>query len=303
MVAHTLARVKPRTLLSLGMGLLVTVSGGCVRSMETRETRALQNRSVTVLREAMQNQSAWLKVHAAEALVWNGHLEGVRETFLAEVPGAEPKYRIGVWRVLAQAVDGPEREAYIARIRGAFEDADGPDRLHAVETLAKLGESQRSDELERVAADGEGSMRAYARWVLANSGAASDEASLAELLDTDGAMRGTVGYALRFFPSVRPGTLAKLEQTARDQPVDSPARVYLLSAWCVHASPAEKPAVKRLLLGYLEDGEVGQKFETCMALARCGKTSDLPLLTRLLADPEPDVRIGAAHAILRIAAR
>ena len=50
-----------------------------------------------------------------------------------------PQYRVGIWRVLAQAASAQEeRKQYIEKIHNAY--LQGPDQLHALETLAKLKE-------------------------------------------------------------------------------------------------------------------------------------------------------------------
>ena len=54
---------------------------------------------------------------------------------------------------------------------------------------------------------------------------------------------------------------------------------------------------------YLSSGTNDEKYEVCAALAREGVDADALLLAPLLADASPDVRIGAAHAILKISQR
>ncbi|MCP4639485.1 MAG: hypothetical protein GY851_03590 [bacterium] len=264
---------------------------------------AIQARAVETLRLVMAEESEWIKVHAAEALLWDGHPSHVRSTFLPDLQNAGPKYRIGVWRVLAQAAaDDERRERYVARIREAFNDVDGPDRLHAAETLGKLGDSRNSDELRRVATEETGSLQGCAQWVLANSGKPEEEAALAALLANEDT-RVIAAYALRFFKTIKPETLDALEKVAGSVPADDKGRMHFLSAWYVHAPADRKPAVKALLLPYAQTGSVGEKLELGMALARCGDASDIPMLEAMLADPEADARVGAAHAILGIANR
>ena len=111
-------------------------------------TAEVHDKAVAELRDALRTETAWVRVHAAEALLRNGLPEGVEEVFLPEAETSPPKHRIGVWRVLAQGQQDPaKRERYIGRIRAAFLDLDGPDRLHAAETLGKLGDARRSTAL------------------------------------------------------------------------------------------------------------------------------------------------------------
>lgn len=284
--------------------LLLFACGGAVAENEPPMVpKKLENRALDVLRDALANGREWVKVHAAESLVWTGHPERVHETFLKELDGAGPKYRIGVWRVLAQAAaKDDERRMYLAKIVDAFLDEDGPDRLHAVETLGKLGYTGRPKELVRVAREETGSFQAYARWVLANSGAEADEAALAALLESEEAgVRGCAAYAFRFFERLRPPSCAKLQAAAERVPRDSGERVYLLSAYCVHAPEDARPRAKTELASYAENGGNGEKREACCAFGRVPSLEDVPLLRRLLEDEEMDVRAGAAEALLRIA--
>lgn len=101
---------------------------------------SLKNESVQTLRKVMQTQQEWVKVHAAEFLIWSGNPGGVKEVYAEELQkfnGKSP-YRIGIWRVLSQLSDGIERKEYGQKVLRAFLDTSGKDRLHAVETLAKL---------------------------------------------------------------------------------------------------------------------------------------------------------------------
>jgi len=260
---------------------------------------SIHGRCVEVLRTALVEETEWVRVHAAEALLWNGLPANVAETFAPEVDTAPPKHRIGVWRVLAQAQETDEaREDYIARIRAALLDVDGPDRIHAAETLAKLGDRERPDELLRVSREETGSLQSYSRWILANSGDPADEAAFAELLTSpEAGIRGSVAYGLRFFDHIRPDTLAKLETALANEPPDSTAHIYMVSAAYVHAPEEQKQAFKEELLRYAQEGAKGQKYEAGFAFGRMG---DVAPLLALLEDEETDVRISAANGLLTI---
>lgn len=95
------------------------------------------------LRELLHTQEEWIKVHVAEFLIWENYLVNeVRSAFLDEERkhGDQPRYRIGIWRVLAQAaLTSEERKSWIGRIVAVYNNPSSIDRLHAIETLAKLG--------------------------------------------------------------------------------------------------------------------------------------------------------------------
>ena len=62
----------------------------------------LRDQAISVLRAAMRESKAIERVHAAEALIWTGHPEGIEECFLEQdrIAGSETVYRIGIWRTL-----------------------------------------------------------------------------------------------------------------------------------------------------------------------------------------------------------
>ncbi|MBX7259361.1 MAG: hypothetical protein K1Y02_23565 [Candidatus Hydrogenedentes bacterium] len=262
----------------------------------------LQARSLAVLHEALKEGKVWVKVHAAESLLWTGHPEGVRDLFLKEAESAGTFYRIGVWRVLAQATSNPdERKAYTEKIAAVLLDPKAEDRAHAAETLGKLGYSTHDPEVVRLAQVETGSTLPLMRWVLANSGDAKDEAALAELLDsTDVDSRGCAAYAFRFFKKLRPETYAKLAAAAAKEPADSSRCVLLLSALYLHAPESERPAIHDKLLAFASRGTTEDKREVCAALGRLPRAQDLPVFVPILDDPDLDARAGAAEAILRV---
>ncbi len=112
-----------------------------ITSQELADNPPLRRQAVAVLHDALNQEPLWVKVHAAEYLLALDYRSEVREIFEQEqvAHSDEPKYRIGIWRVLArESYDVARRDRFISRIRATFLDSSGPDRVHAVETLAKL---------------------------------------------------------------------------------------------------------------------------------------------------------------------
>ena len=270
----------------------------------------LRERAIATLRGVMAAQERWVKVHAAEFLLALGYPEGVREAFETELAAhsEEPEYRIGIWRVLARASYRPEqREEWIVKIRDAFLDAEGPDRIHAAETLGKLSYAPPPDERERfeqAAASDDARLAALAVWPLVNAGAIDEPDLEAMLGPADQEKLRLTGYMLRFQARLSAGLVEKLAEAARREPEDSSARVYLTSAAFRHAIGAESANdLRHTLLAYLKEGDKPQKYEAAMALSIRGDTGDLPALVAALEDPEADVRSAAAHAILQLERR
>jgi len=295
--------------MAIGRSLVVAVL--LVISSPSPVDEALRQRAFQVLRTALDREQQWVKVHAAEALLAAGDPQGVKPAFdreLAEKVNQRP-YRIGIWRVLAQAARNADaREPWVQNIVKAFLDADGSDRLHAAETLGKLGYKPNSDDrddFELAARTATGPLGANARWVLANGGRDQDIARLLDLLGSDdAATRASAAYALRFVPKLSPALWGRLFAAARKEPAAPDAdivRASLVGAAFVHAPVDQlKATFKAEVVKYARTGSADAKIEACAALATHGLDEDVPLLASLLDDGATDVRIAAASAILQI---
>lgn len=282
------------------------VFGGVIAPMAAGPvTPEIHDKAVAVLREGLRTETEWVRVHAAEALLRNGLPEGVEEVFLPEVENSPARHRIGVWRVLAQAqTDAGKREAYVERIRDAFLDLDGPDRVHAAETLGKLGDAKRSTQLLNAATDADNPMAAYARLILANTGSVEDGAYLAALLGSyDEGVRQSTAYAIRFAPNVDEETVARVRDAALAEPEDSAVRLNLLIAWLAHADEAERGRIVALLVPYADSEKKSERYQFGEAMALGGSESDVGVLEALLNDEDTDVRISAANGLLCIERR
>ncbi len=78
--------------------------------------------------------------------------------------------------------------------------------------------------------------------------------------------------------------------------------MYVLSSLFVHSAPEKRDSLKTALLKYVR-GEKAERYEVAQALAIRGDASDTQVLEQLLDDPEMDVRVSAANALLRIERR
>jgi SSS family solute:Na+ symporter len=252
-----------------------------------------------VLTRALTDPSPWVRVHAAEALVSVKRPEPALTAFRPKAETTEPQYRIVVWRVLAGAEPEPaQRRRYVERIRAALLDPSGPDQTHAMEALAKLREPAVDDnEHRRVreVADGEGPASPFAVWRLAQSNDATAIERLVKLLGADDATtRARAAYVLgRLRPL--PATAAEAVSAAlANEPDDSPARPMLRAA-------LGGDAVRALA----RDAHVppSGRYFAAIALAENGTAGDYTILTDLLDDPDADVRVGAAYAMLQIDGR
>ena len=289
------------------------------------------------LREVLHEQSDWVKVHAAEYLLWAGFPKGVKEAFLDEEKryGHQSPYRIGIWRVLAQAaVTTAERKPWLDHIQRAFQDPAGPDRAHAAETLAKLRTPPTDAAATRAAIEsGTPALSLYTRWATAYQSADSVIITRQYLLGglksqgTDALTKRMSAYILRHLGSLTPVQWRHTAQIALAESDTSDAQTYLLSAAFVLTPPEEADTdmverIREKLMATQHSPRKGDRTELAMALAEGGIPLDLPVLTALLNNQHPlpitpgslpevahkdadnaDVRAAAAYAILKIKQR
>ena len=288
-----------RTILLLAIALGAASAPGAV-------DEPLRAQAIQILRTSLDQESRWGKVHAAEALLATGHGDGVARAFEQELASHadEKEYRIGIWRVLAQAArDESQREASVRTILAAFLDTAGPDRLHAAETLGKLGYravGANAAAFELAARVGRGSLAADAQWVLANRTPLAATVLVKMLQSDDRGTRNDAAYALRHLSILSTVSRAALAAAVNKSRSGDGERVTLLSAAFVHAGPNQQARFKTELLKYLETGTNDEKVEACAALAVKGVNADVPRLAALLTSPTADIRIAAALAILKI---
>jgi hypothetical protein len=272
------------------------------------EAKSLRERALTELRRALDEESKWVKVHAAESLLGIGEFDQVAASFAEELKqrGSEPQYRIGIWRVLARAVaDEAQRAHYVRQILDVALTDGSPDRVHAVEALAKLRYQLTDTErarIKRFAATSSEAEQPNYLWLLAISGKAADRQALVELLrSTKVETRAVAAYAMRHLSKeLSESEVDQLAQAATAEPA-SGMSVYLIGAAYVTATD-HADAAKRFtaLVKNLASDAVTARCEALNAIAARGNVADLSQVAASLDDREADVRVSAATAVLRL---
>ena len=288
--------------------LLTLILLGVVPVFGEDRARLLRERSVQVLRQALEDETGWVRTRAAEALLWNNYSEGVKEFFSTEQPEPASTHEIGVWQILAQATlrksqHELERQQYVDRIFEAFLSSEDERGGWAAEALANLGYADRPAELLRLATEGDGVRQVDALWLLSASGTGEYQTELASRLESgDPAVRARTAYALRHLESIDPEDRAGLERALFREAADSSIRIYLLSALYVHGGEEVGPPVQFELFAYVTDGDREQRLEAVEALAQAGGRAQVPLLEALLVrqGTAPEIHVAAANALLRI---
>ncbi len=283
----------------------------CLRASTPDET-GLADRALTTLRASMRQDIGSEKMHAAEALLTLGRIEGVESEFraVAEAHGERPIVRIGLWRVLARsAADPMARVAWRARIEAAFLDSSATDRVWAIESLCKLGhvlEGRLLDAARTMSTLGtEAPGTVYALWALHLAGDKDAVGRIAEILSSsDGMARRRSSHSLGWLRPQDPHIRAKLARAADAEADDSAALPYVVGgAFSAAAQPERLEAWRSKLRAIMTTGSAAARYEACRNLLPVFTTGDLPQLAALLDDQEASARIGGAWAILTVLGR
>ncbi len=300
--------------LRLAVGLCVQAGPALIvcRGAETEhaplDQRQLRERCIQILQRELHENSSWLKVHAAEGLLEHNLSDGIPSLFKAELTNAAPPYHIGVLRVLAVA-DRAEKQSHVSQIRTTFADLDSPARVHATETLAKLGAGTLLDipHIEEWLRDASARDAAYLYWLLATAPIAERRESVLDQLagllrSPDETARLRAAYALARIKPLTPSSLAALDEQLAQEPPQSAALPYIIAA-CAQHTPPSSPQYKNLisiLLQFASSGTTAQKYEILPLLGRLQVREALPIMVQQLGATESDARIGAANGLLHL---
>jgi len=288
---------------------------------------SLKDESVKVLRENLQTQTEWVKVHAAEFLIWSGYPEGVQKVFLEEEKlwGSKSPYRIGIWRILSQvAANQDERKICTNKIMQAFLDTNGVDRIHAAETLAKLQISPLKEYpgiTQSTLNSPNQSLALYTRWSVAYTSEDSLLSSckaffdIATSPDEDPVARTISSYIIRRSCKLTSAQWDTLARQVLAESKESDVRLSLICTAFILApddvSVELTGQIYQAFSEYKNGAKKNVRVEIANALAEKGKPEDLPVLISFLKNENPigqdsedaDVRSSAAYAILKMSKR
>ncbi|HEY8660208.1 MAG TPA: hypothetical protein VIL78_14345 [Hanamia sp.] len=301
-----------------------------VSQMETGSPAIQEKKALAQLNSILEHGQKFVKVHAAEYLIWTGHPEAPLKEFLNEekIHPNEPKYRVVIWRVLVQAEKDPARKkVWLNKIYKAYEDMDGPDRIHASETLAKLKQPV-TDLFPEVTAktliSSDRNLQTYALWASSfrsESRMNENRKKFLEmgLTDTSVIIRKISLYVLRQTKGLNLQQWERLTSAALSTNKADETYVTVLATSLVTA-PVGADAnmlsrVNNLLMSGVEHYSAAQRTELSQALAEKGDKKDLKILEGFMddqhsstiydpaSDEGADLRAAAAYAILKIYSR
>lgn len=291
--------------LAISLGIVLSILSGCKKQNSSPVSDELRSKAIETLDEVLANQELWVKVHAAEYKLWAGYPDGVKDIYLREKElfDSLPQYRVGIWRVLAQA-SLDDAEIYRDHIVKAFENREGNDRIHAAETAAKLGYSlaELSPEATAEVLAGErNSLYVYTLWsTLHSENPGRGVEALIELVLDPGLgelPKTQAAFSLGNFGRMSDEQWEKLAMVALEEPKESLSRVYLLSAAFVHAPDKFKQEdtfqqMRSSLLALKKSPNKGERMEMALALGKGGDKEDRDILEELLEGKNPIVVEG-----------
>lgn len=287
-----------------------------------------KTKAVQVLQTNLVTLQEWKKVHAAEFLIWSGYPEGVKEVFLEEekLYGEKPQYRIGIWRVLAQVEKSKaQKSRWSNKILKAFLDEKGSDRIHAAETLAKLGISPLKDYpdiTKRALESTQKNFSLYTRWSTSHDSKEKFSETQDFFLDLatnrgeKDLHRMVAAYVMQKLKRLTPAQWNKLAQAALHEAKKSEVRVNLICATLIAADDTMSKSilykdVYNEFVEYFNSNSFSTRMKVAEVLAKKGSADDLQLLNSYLENIDSgnndsnyeDVRSSAAYAILKISDR
>lgn len=264
--------------------------------------------ALAALQEVLRDQKSWIQVHAAEALLAQGEHASVRAVFEdLDVAGTAAGYRIGVWRVLANASrTQDERTHWTQRIEQIAQDPAAPDRKQAIESLGKLAQPVSAAcvaALQAFIGERSPEETVLAWWSLHHCGDPKAMVALRESLRRPELLaRQRAAYVLRWIHPTDQATTAALAQAATDEPKGTLARTFIISAALALVAPHSDRAQWRQELESIlfDSASTAARFEAAQSLAGVMTDADASRVRTLLDDPDADVRVAGAGLILSL---
>ncbi|MBO9595146.1 MAG: hypothetical protein J7599_19735 [Niabella sp.] len=290
----------------------------------------LKEQASTELHAVLKNHTMWVKVHAAEYLVWlHKDMDDVEKVYQEEYRQYqnEPKYRIGISRVLYQTETDPaKKKAWLNQVLHVFGDTTSPDRIHAAETLAKLKTSPATLYPQATDAslnDTSRILQTYTLWATSYTSKETEEKNKHTFIrmafeDPDPVIRKISAYVLLKSKDLTPEEWKSFAAKALEEPASGGLRNNLLQAAFVTYTGGDETThqkIKTEITSNWKQFTSGERIELAQALAEKGRCEDVAILAAFLNNEErnhlydaqspaaADVRAAAAYAILKIAGR
>ena len=305
--------------------IFLILFAGCINTGKKRFVKEeLREAAIENLRETLDSDLTWEKVHAAEFLLELGYVNEVHNSFIEEEKkrGKEHFYRIGIWRVLAQSTYRPEeKEVWMDSIAIVFGNPDSPDRIHAAESLAKLNYfpfREDNDQVQSILEGDHNSLWLYTLWATSYSKDRNIEkvknllTDIVTSYDEPNSLRRLAAYGLRNIKDVGLDNYKLLLNTALSEPDTSAAYSNIVSSAYINTpsdslSTISADKCRQKLLDIISDPAKEGRYEALLAISETADQEELPLLSSFIASQnnrsfgsELDIYNAASYVILRI---
>jgi solute:Na+ symporter, SSS family len=195
-------------------------------------------KALEVLKKVAACDDFWVQIHAVEYLAIAGYQKEATALIAEHLRGNDtvPQKRIGVWRAsYLSCVSEADAMRFLNKIVRAYVDTTGSDRVHAAETLAKLGYSLKgiSSHLLKADSTAGGMLAAFVNWGKAipnsNESLPDYDGLLHDLKNDDAEMRKLAAFGLGYLANPLPRPTSAVSQQQPAIPADKWQTLYKLA--------------------------------------------------------------------------
>lgn len=268
----------------------------------------LRARAFATLTHVLETDTSTKQIHAAEVLIKHGRAPAVHDWFAQSSESVDdvPVRRVVVWRARAAAAPtAAEREQWVARILAIAATPDLPDRVHAIESIAKLGavpSPAAVPVLQRWAETAPEREQVFIRWGLWPVDPPADPGEiLAQWLGSnDEITRLRAAYITRWLGAPAPAAdaLTRLAHATTDS--DAFAAIVLASAYLLSPAPSDAATWRAQLETIAQGDDPAATYHALQGLMPRYEQTDLERILPLLNAADASARIAAAWTILTV---
>ncbi|MCF3650468.1 hypothetical protein [Synoicihabitans lomoniglobus] len=271
----------------------------------------LTQAAFATLTEVLESETSTKQIHAAEVLIAHGRSDEVY-AWLSRAPAQvdhTPIHRVVVWRALARsAPSAAERTMWQNKILTIAGTPDLPDRVHAIESVAKLGVEPPAEWvpiLKRWALVAPEREQVFIRWALWQVAPPDNPGQLlaAWMNSADEITRLRAAYITRWLGAPEPAATTLVDLANRTTASDQIAAIVLASAYLQDPAAPNALRWRTQLEAMVVGADPAATYHALQGLMPSYTPQDLAPVIPLLQHADADVRVAAAWTILHITQR
>ena len=271
--------------------LSLLLAGASLRAQAERYPAGLRWRAVAQLREGMASEEFWPGMHAAEGLTRAGFGASVAYDLQPRLADEKDhQRRCGLAREIVRGGDATAVEI----LRSILLDPASNGRIHAAESLFKVGQTGDRDVLRQAVGGDDPIFAIMAAAALAGAGEKEPLARLRALLaHPDARARRTAAWALGQVGDATDVPALRALAPKETEPLS------VAFVWNALARLGAPEAVEKVVAALANEDQAVRTYAV-ETLGVCGDTTHLPLIAKAMQDSNLDTRIRAAEAVVRI---